>query len=245
MSDVQDFLKGFPPEAEIFDIASFRLQVLKGPHSWATAHVGEIAENWKREVAANPALFDGQMVLQQQLTFADGHIEGEARMASYSAFLHWRGLGRPPGAHHLFAMPLIMSSDGAVVAIRMGSKTANPGRIYCAAGSMDGDDVVDGLCDLDFSMARELYEETSLRLEEAEAAPGYRGLVMDNTVAVYRLFHYKEDAETLAQRIRRHVAAEPDPEIDGPVIIRDAAPHHDYAYFMLPILKTIFEKEPR
>lgn len=60
------------------------------------------------------------------------------------------------GGLHLFAYPVLETSDGALVAIRMGAHTANPGQVYFAAGSLEPEDVVDGRCDIEANMRREV-----------------------------------------------------------------------------------------
>jgi 8-oxo-dGTP pyrophosphatase MutT (NUDIX family) len=234
---------GFPPEGQIFPVNSFDLAVVAGDHPWVMAHRDQIARSWGEEIAGNPALYDGQMVFQHQLSFAGGHIRGRAHMAPFSAFLYWRRQARGPGAFHLFGLPLVISADGALIAIRMAETTANPGRVYCAAGSMDTNDVVDGCCDLDRNMRREVKEETALDLADAVADPHYFATHSLNTVTVFRIFRFSLTADAILETIAAHIAAEPEPEITNAVAIRNADPAaHDYAFFMPPILKWLFEK---
>lgn len=234
---------GFPPEGEIFEVSSFRLRVVEEPHAWVLENAAAIRHNWDREVAANPHLFNGEMVLQRALSFASGHIEGRAHMVPFASFLHWRRSGRGAGAHHLFAMPMIISADGAVMAIRMAETTANPGRVYSPAGSLDGHDVKAGLCDLGGNMRRETGEETGLDLGEMDADPVWRAVHMINSVAVFRLFRSALPAAELQVRVAGHVAADAAPEISEMIAIRSAdADAYDYAPFMPPVLDWIFRE---
>jgi 8-oxo-dGTP pyrophosphatase MutT (NUDIX family) len=233
---------GFPAEGEIFPLRSIDLPVLEGEHPWHAAHRAEIAANWVNEIAANPALYDGEMVFQRQLTFADGRIEGRAHMVPFSAFLYWRKMARGSGGFHLFGLPLVMTSDGALIAIRMGQHTANPGRVYCAAGSMDRHDIIDGRCDIETNMRREVLEETGLDLDGAQSRSGYFATHGLNTVTIFRIFEFSRSAEQILAEIAAHMATDPEPEIDGAVVIRNADPEaHDYAFFMRPILKWLFD----
>ena len=50
-----------------------------------------IAENWQREIAANPALFDGTVVLLSALSYRDSRLVGRCHAVRYSTFMHWRG----------------------------------------------------------------------------------------------------------------------------------------------------------
>jgi 8-oxo-dGTP pyrophosphatase MutT (NUDIX family) len=233
---------GFPPEGEIVPLAAVHLPVADDAHPWFVAHRAAIAENWIAEHAANPSLYDGEMVFQRHLEFADGRIEGRAHIIPFSAFLHWRKTDRGPGGVHLFGLPLVLTSDGALIAIRMGRHTANPGRVYCAAGSMDRHDIVDGACDIDVNMRREVLEETGLDLDHAEQRSGLYATHAQNTVTVFRSYRFAMTAEQMLAAIAAHVATDPDPEIDGAIAIRTADPQaHDYAFFMLPILRWLFD----
>jgi 8-oxo-dGTP pyrophosphatase MutT (NUDIX family) len=232
---------GFPPEGRIFDVSSFRLRVLGGPHPWAMANMAEIDRNWEREVEANPHLFNGSIVFHSDLTFGSGHVEGEAHIVPYAAFLHWRRSGRTAGGYHLFGMPVILSADGALMAVRMAQTTANPGRVYSPAGSLDIHDVRDGFCDLEGNMRRETMEETGLDLAEMASEPRYRAVHTLNTVAIFRVFRSRFSEEELGERVRHHIESEAEPEISALVGIRSPDPSaHDYVPFMLPVLDWIF-----
>ncbi len=237
---------GFPPESSVFPVSSLRLEVLEGVHPWFSAYGPEIARHWQQEVAANPNLFDGNMVFQRELGFSDGRVEGRSHIVPYSAFLHWRAVGRGEGGHHLFGMPMIFSRDGALIAIRMAETTANPGRVYAPAGSIDDHDIADGFCDLDGNMRRETLEETGLDLAAMRAELGYWAVHLLNSVAIFRIFHdVRNEAELLAD-IQAHIDADPNPEISAAIAIRNADPTaENYSPFMPPILKWLFTERNR
>lgn len=233
---------GFPPESTVFPVRGTRLPVLPGEHPWRDAHRAETAENWHAETTANPALYDGEMVFQERLDLVDGVIEGRAHMIPFSTFLYWRKTARGPGGCHLFGLPLILSSDGALIAIEMARHTANPGRVYCAAGSMDAHDVIDGACDVDINMRREVLEETGLDLDDAVDRSGYFAAHAHNTVTVFRTYRFAMNADAILDSIAAHIAIDPEPEIDRALAIRSSDPDaHDYAFFMPAILKWLFD----
>jgi 8-oxo-dGTP pyrophosphatase MutT (NUDIX family) len=92
-------------------------------------------------------------------------------------------------------------------------------------------------------MRREVLEETGLDLAEAAAEPHYHALHAVNTVAVFRIFRFPMPADRILDRIATHIAGDPDPEITAALAIRDADPaRHDYAFFMPPILKWLFDR---
>jgi 8-oxo-dGTP pyrophosphatase MutT (NUDIX family) len=231
----------WPDEGVIFPVTSINVCVSDEPHPYCLSHQREIAANWEQEVAANPALFDGRMLLMRALEMHHEAISGECHIVPFSAFLLWRKT-RPAGAAiHLFGLPVIVSSDGAVIAIRMGQRTANPGRGYCAAGSLDTDDIRDGYCDIDGNMAREVLEETGLSLSDATSLTGFHGLRSQDVVTLFRAYHFAATAVELIERIDAHIAADPEPEIDAALAIRTADPgQHAYPPFMPPVLEWVF-----
>ncbi|URK87486.1 NUDIX hydrolase [Rhizobium sp. RCAM05350] len=230
-----------PDERLIFPVSRIEVRVRGEPHPYCLSHQTEIAANWEREAAANPALFDGRMLLMRALEIRDGVISGECHIVPFSAFLLWRKT-RPAGAAlHLFGLPVIVSSDGAVIAIRMGQQTANPGRVYCAAGSLDPDDIREGYCDLEGNMAREVLEETGLLLSDAKSVSRFHGLHNHGVVTVFRAYHFAETAAELIERIAAYIVVDPEPEIDSALAIRTADPgQYHYPPFMPPILAWVF-----
>lgn len=241
MSQLTSNISEWPIERAVFPVSRIDVGVADEPHPYSRTHRTEIADNWDLEAAANPALFDGRMLLMRALDIRDGVISGECHVVPFSAFLLWRKT-RPAGAaFHLFGLPVIVSSDGAVIAIRMGQHTANPGRVYCAAGSLDPDDIHEGYCDLEGNMAREVLEETGLLLSDAKSVSRFHGIHDHGVVTVFRAYHFAETAAELIARIAAHIVVDPEPEIDGALAIRTADPgQYPYPPFMPPILEWVF-----
>ncbi|KQV82107.1 NUDIX domain-containing protein [Rhizobium sp. Root1220] len=236
----EDFT-GWPPERTVFPIAGVDLKVLPGDHPFHVAEGNAIRENWARETAANPALFDGRMVFQRRLALTDRGISGESHVIPFSTFMWWRRQPDRHGGIHLFAYPVLETSDGALVAIRMGAHTANPGQVYFAAGSLEPEDVVDGRCDLEANMRREVHEETGLDLGEADAGERYFASHIRRTVTVLRLFRFGLTADEMIEKIHAHMLVAEDKEISGAVAIR-SADHaaHPYNVSMLPVIEWYF-----
>ncbi|WP_018240162.1 DNA mismatch repair protein MutT [Ensifer sp. BR816] len=233
---------GWPAEGTIFSVSEIDIEVSPEPHPFHLAEAERARESWQREIAANPHLFDGRMVLQRAICIADGRIAALAHIVPYSTFLWWRRT-RGPGACHLFGMPMLLSSDGAMIAIRMGAHTANPGQVYSPGGSLEPEDIVDGRCDVAGNIAREVREETGLSLSEATADPGWHAIHLDGTVTVFRVFRLAATADEVVARVAAHVADDPHPEIDGAVAIRGPEPHaHNYPAFIPPMLDWLFAR---
>lgn len=230
----------WPPPLSVFPVSRAEIAVENGPHPFHIAEEAGAAANWQAEIALNPALYDGRMVLQRDVHIHDGVIRSRTHLVPYSTFLWWRKK-RGEGAFHLHGWPVIVSSDGALIAIRMGAHTANPGKVYFPAGSLEEEDVAGGFCDLDGNMAREVMEETGLDLETAVSGDGLYALHARRVVCAFRLFRFAATANELIARIREHIRNDPDPEIDDAVAIRNADPaDHDYPDLMPPILDWFF-----
>tara|TARA_R110002124_G_scaffold36451_10_gene117395 strand:- start:2694 stop:3413 length:720 start_codon:yes stop_codon:yes gene_type:complete len=188
-----------------------------------------VAACWSRAVAANPQLWDGRVlgllpVAGQPLVDAHGVLRAEAREDAYSALLAWRALGFPEiGMRHAFGWALIVSSDGALIYGRMGSDTANAGRVYPPGGSLEPRDVLaDGRVDFLRCIALELAEETGLSV--AEARVGMTVAVLDDAVvSVGQVLHFDQPAAALVARIRADLAQQQHRELDDVVVLRSRA----------------------
>ena len=241
VSELKSDMAGWPPESTVFPISSIDLAVFPGDHPFHLREREAAQKNWAKEIAANPALFDGRMVFQHRLSIVDGAVKGEAYVTPFSTFLWWRKQKERQGGFHLFAFPVAVSFDGAIIAIRMSPHTANPGQVYCAAGSLDESDIIGGHADVASNMRREVLEETGLDLDDAIADPQYYASHINRSVTLFRVFRFPWTAEDMLRRIEAHILVSEEDEVDGVVAIRSADPAaHHYSIAMLPILAWFF-----
>lgn len=208
------------PRDAIVPVRSAAVRLDPGPHPFERDNAAAIDENWRVETEANPALFDGKVVLLSSLTYADGRLEGLCNIVRFATFMLWRKT-RPLGsAEHAYAHAMPVTSDNALILIRMAGHTVNAGRAYFAAGSFEPQDFRDGMADIDFNMLREVGEETGMDLTGCERDPSYHLRSSEGASVIFRRYYLDEPAEAVAERIRAFVAAEEEPEIEGPVIVR-------------------------
>jgi len=139
------------PRNVILPVDAVDVRLDPGPHPFALTNAAAIADNWRRETAANPALFDGTVVLLSELAYRDGRLIGRCHAVNYSTFMLWRQRRENSGAEHYHALS---TASGTVI---------------------------------------------------------------------FRRYRVAEPADELARRISAFVATETEPEIEGPVIIRNAA----------------------
>lgn len=210
------------PRNVIFPVDVVDVRLDPDPHPFALANEQAIAENWQREISANPALFDGTVVLLSELAYRDNRLVGRCHAVNYSTFMLWRKRRGNSGAEHAYAHAMLVAGDNALVAIRMAAHTVNAGRVYFAAGSFEPIDFRDGLVDVDFNMIREVGEETGLDISGAESGKRYHAMSTGSGTVIFRRYRETASADEIANRISAFVATETEPEIDGPVIIRDA-----------------------
>lgn len=210
------------PQQRVFPLDRVDIALDAAPHPFGPANRQEIERNWAAELAARPRLFNGPMVLLSALALRGGGLAGTYQPIDFATFMYWRKT-RPAGGEHCFAHAMPVSADNALIAVKMGGHTANAGRVYFAAGSFEPDDFVGGMLSVEANMRREVAEETGLDLGEADAERGFHAWSDDRQTVVFRRYIFADDAETLAARIANFVAADPDPEITGPVILRGVA----------------------
>jgi hypothetical protein len=210
------------PRNVILPVDAVDVRLDPAPHPLALEHADEIEANWQREKAANPAFFDGTMVLPSALAYRDRQLAGVCHEIRFATFLYWRKHRNFGRAEHYYAHAALVTADNALLAIRMGAHTASPRGVYFAAGSFEAMDFRGGRVDIDFNMARELGEETGLSLDGLRRDAGYQAYSENSGTAIFRRYYLGDDAETAAEKVRAFVAGEADPEIEGPVIIRGA-----------------------
>jgi 8-oxo-dGTP pyrophosphatase MutT (NUDIX family) len=212
-----------PPPPSVDILAASDLRFRDEPPAFVAQRLVQIADHWSRAVVAKPALFDGTVLIAEQLAFAGGRLSATLRPIPFSAFLAWRDWGYPVGGlTHLSAAAAIVSADGAVLLGRMGAHTANAGRTYLVGGTPDLSDVgADGMVDLVATAARELVEETGLSPAGGAAEVLF---VRDPPRAVVVAVHrFAASAGEIAARVRAFLAADPEPELADVVVIHRRA----------------------
>lgn len=210
------------PADTIFPVRAVSVRLEAGPHPFEAANAAAIEENWQRERAANPALFDGKVALLSSLVLRGDALVGRCHIVRFASFLYWRTV-RPTGrAGHAYTHAMPVTADNALVAIRMGPATSNAGLVYFAAGTFEAADFRDGEADPEANMLREVMEETGIDLAGVPHEPGYHAVSKASGTVLFRRYFLDEPADAVAARIRAHIAAEADPEIAEPVIIRNA-----------------------
>ena len=216
-----------------------RLDLVLAPKPWPFAETrrAEIEAYFAGLQKEKPALFNGRVLLLHRQVVSEGVFRGEYLETDYASFLAWRHWAPPKsGVHDCFGAAAVIAADGAVLLGVMGVHTANAGQIYFPAGTPDPSDIVDGKVDLDFSVARELKEETGLDIAEVAPAPGWTTVVNGQLIVQIKTLRSALPAEALRARMLAHLASEAEPEladiriVRGPVDVDAAMPRFVTAY---------------
>jgi 8-oxo-dGTP pyrophosphatase MutT (NUDIX family) len=200
-----------------------RLDFAFTPKVWA------FAENRRPEIDAHfaalrrgkPDLWNGRVLLMHEHALDDGVFRGAFLETDYASFHFWRDQGSPEaGVSDCFGAAALIAADGACLLGAMGEHTANAGRIYFPCGTPGPEDIAGSKVDLDFSVSRELMEETGLAVTEFRAEPGWTTVTAMPFMAHIKVLHSGERADVLRGRILDHLARERQPELRDIRIVR-------------------------
>jgi 8-oxo-dGTP pyrophosphatase MutT (NUDIX family) len=196
------------------------------PWAFAIERAAEIEANWRRLIAANPALFNGPVLLLRERgisTEADGRRVFRATFfeTDYKSFLGFRDLGFPdPSVRNGFAMAALRTSDGAYLLGEMGPHTAVAGQVQFPAGTPDPSDRRGDQVDLDAGVLRELQEETGIRADQVTVMPGWTLVTVGARIAFMKEMQIDVSAPSVLLHVSRFLASEAVPEFKRVFTVR-------------------------
>src|SRR3569623_843632 len=206
--------------------ASERLDLTFAPQPWAFADArrAEIEAYFEALKREKPALWNGRVLLLHRHEERDGVFRGGYLATDFASFTAWRHWGAPEaGVRDCFAAAAIVSADNAVLLGVMGKHTVNAGWIYFPCGTPVRSDIAGDTVDLEFSVARELKEETGLDISECPPAPGGTMVSDGGLIVQIKSLHSPLAADALRARILAHLASEAQPELADIRIVRGPA----------------------
>ncbi|HET7848670.1 MAG TPA: NUDIX hydrolase [Pseudolabrys sp.] len=211
-------------DAAVFHVD--RLELGFAPKSWDFAETqrSEIVARFAQMQQTNPALWNGRVLMLHEYECADGVFRGAFFETDYASFRVWHQLGCPGApVYDCFGAAALLSADNAFVLGVMGEHTANAGRIYFPCGTPDPDDIVQNRVDLEFSIRRELKEETGLDTAALDAEPGWTTVVDGPLIAHIKVLKARATAADLQDRIAMFLGGDRSPELAGTAIASSAA----------------------
>jgi 8-oxo-dGTP pyrophosphatase MutT (NUDIX family) len=199
----------------------------------AEAHAAEIESDWQRRHALIPTMFNGLTYLTCGYTVEGGEFAATLFKSDFRTLLYWRARtdAADEPVRETFGSSLIRSSEGHVLMGEQGPGQLNSGRIYPPGGIIDGDDVRDGIIDIDASIVRELGEETGLSAGDLVRVPGYLVVFTGLKISIGIEWRSALPAATLRERILEHMRRQPDPELADIVTV---ASHADIDEIRMP-----------
>ncbi|HWE79098.1 MAG TPA: NUDIX hydrolase [Pseudolabrys sp.] len=198
----------------VFSVDRLDLAFAPAPWLFAQQRRAEIDAYFAELQREKPAIWNGRVLVLRRHELRDGVFHGaylETDYASFSAWRHWQPTDA--GVHDCFGAGAVISADGAVLLGVMGAHTANAGWIYFPAGTPDPADIIDGKVDLDWSVARELKEETGLDIAEVSPAPGWTTVIDGQLIVHIKTLRSRLSAEQLRTNMLAHLATEAQPEL--------------------------------
>jgi hypothetical protein len=194
------------------------------PWAFAVERRADIDAYFVRLQREKPAIWNGRVLLLHSHEIADGVFRGDYLETDYASFTAWIHLGRPDACvHDCFGAAAVLSSDGAFLLGRMAPHTFNAGQIYFPSGTPDPTDIAGGKVDLEFSIGRELLEETGLDAAQFTAEPGWTAVVDGALTVQIKVLRSYLNAETLRARIGGHLARDAQAELSEICIVRGPA----------------------
>ncbi len=207
------------------DRLEFRFQPLPWP--FAEARRTEILAHFREAQAAQPALWNGRVLLLHEHAISGRVMTGAYLETDFASFLAWRDWGFADRfVHDAFPQAALLSADGAFLLGVMGEHTANAGHIYFPSGIPDMSDIDGERVDLEANVRRELREETGLDAGEFTTVPGWTAVFDGPRIALFRVMRSPLPAAVLRQRILANFAKVADPELVDIHVVRSPADYH-------------------
>ena len=197
------------------------LRFESAPWPFAIERRAKIDAHFAKLRADKPQMWNGRVLLLRRGEIADRMLNGAYSEVDFASIIAWRDWGFPDkSVRNCFPMAALRSSDGAFLLGVMGAHTATAGQIYFAAGTPDPNDIVGDTVDLEGAVMRELTEETGLGLADAEPEAEWTATPLGQRIALMKIVHARESAETLRERIRTFLGNQQQPELSDIHIVR-------------------------
>jgi 8-oxo-dGTP pyrophosphatase MutT (NUDIX family) len=212
------------PEPTVFAIDQLDLTFDPRPWPFAAERRADIDAFFANLQREKPAVWNGRVLMMHDYALSDGVFRGRYLETDYASFAAWCTWRRPPaGTYDCFGAGAVIAADNAVLLGVMGQQNFNAGSIYFPCGTPDPSDIIDGKVDLDFSVRRELKEETGIDAAGLEIEPGWTTVIDGPLIAHIKTLRSHESAETLRARMLAHLAREAQPELSNVRIVRGPA----------------------
>ena len=220
--------------AECFaDVTTIDIRIAAYNWDFIDEQKARIDTHWDGMRATKPTLFDGRVLVSHRMDVAEDRIDGLCFETRYRNFISWRDFGYPGApVMNAFAMPALLSADGAFMLGEMSATTANGGRLYFPAGTPEPADADrEGRVDFEANILRELEEETGLTSEDVRLDVRWTAVFDGPLVAFMKMARSPLGARELQARLAAFNATHKAPELTRLVPVRGPA---DYDHARMP-----------
>lgn len=207
-------------EITLVPIESLDLHLRKGSWAFADAERLKIDEHWRKLADANPKIWNGDVLICTKVALRERVLVGDFLKTDYASFVAWRDWGWPDKTVcNCFGSAAVVSADKAVLYGRMAGHTLNAGKVYPPGGSLEMRDVTpEGRVDVMGSITRELEEETGLKAADAKWGE-LLAIFDEHRLSVAQVFHFADNAEVLAGKVREYLRSAHEDELSDIEII--------------------------
>ncbi|MCW5694170.1 MAG: NUDIX hydrolase [Pseudolabrys sp.] len=214
--------------AEVVHVDRLELDYEPKPWAFADANRRQIDAVFAEAQTRKPALFNGRVLTMHRCAIANGVMSGGFFDTDYASFTYWIASGRPEaaGVYDCFGAAAVMSADGAFLLGEMAAHTFNAGQIYFPCGTPDRSDLTGNTVDFDFSVRRELKEETGLDPADLTDEPGWTVVMDSEVICAIKVMRSTIDATPLRAQLLQHLARERQPELADIKIVRGTRDFH-------------------
>jgi hypothetical protein len=221
-------------EASVVSIEKLELSLSTRAWPFADQRRAEIKDHFAAAQKANPALWNGPILLLHDYAINGTLFRGAFFEADYASYLAWRDWEFPDlTVKSCCAMGAIRAVDGGFLLGVMGAHSSNAGMIYFPAGMTDLQSLNKTTVDLQASMWREVAEETGLTGDDLSAEPFWHTVLLGPLIVHIKVLHARENSNALRERILTNLAGQQQPELADIHIVRGKA---DFDPMMVPIV---------
>ncbi|MFN3348346.1 NUDIX hydrolase [Pseudorhodoplanes sp.] len=200
--------------ADILRIERLDLAVADFDWDFARTQRAAIDAHFEATRRIKPGMWNGRVLLTHAQDIDGDCLRARYFETDFASFMAWRDFGfADDGVRNCFALGALQGSDGAFVMGVMSNGTMNAGKIYFPGGTPDLNDVEGAWVNLEASVRREVQEETGLDAAQFDIDSGWHCILAGPLVALLKPMRAREPAAALCERIRGHIASEPDPEL--------------------------------
>ena len=165
-----------------------------------------IDDHWDGIVSGNKHLFRGEVFVVSDIKASKDNIRIKLDVSDYAHYIYGRKVGLPEKyvCKNLHTSCLIETADSVLVFGKMGEGTELPGKMQCAGGGLDNDDICGSKVSLEHNIKKELLEEVGIDVGDRTMVSDFdlkylKGSAKTNSLAAIFILKLKITAREIAK----------------------------------------------